>query len=224
MFGKKKCSNCSKSLSKNFEFCPFCGESQRNVDSEEYGLLGKEDGDFKSLQPKSNGMLDGILKNFMSQAVKMIDSEIKNISKQEKTSNLGGFELFINGKKVNLPENLAGIQIGKMPIMPVQNPEKNNKQEMPKVSEETLKTSVKLPRKEAKSKVSRTSNSVIYELDTPGISSLNNVLINKLESNLEIKVFTEKTVYIKSIPIKLPLARYSISPQEGKLILEFKAQ
>ena len=81
MFGKKKCNNCSKNLSKNFEFCPFCGENQNNFENEkeDYGLLGKEDGNFKSLQPPSRGMLDGILKNFMSKAVKMIDSEIKNI-------------------------------------------------------------------------------------------------------------------------------------------------
>jgi len=99
---------------------------------------------------------------------------------------------------------------------------KQSTQKIPKVSEETLKKSVKLPRKEAKTKLMRTAERVIYELNTPGIESLNNVLVNKLENSIEIKAYTDNAVYFKTLSIKLPLMQYSI--KDDKLVFEFKVQ
>jgi len=227
MFGKKSCANCSKKIKKDFEFCPYCGIKQKNNSDKDYGLLGLSD-EKESLSPgytQKPGIFDKMIANLMgaafNQAVKMMEKEINSEKNKQSLNNLGGFELYINGKKINLPENL-GIKNVQMPIA-VKKENNSLKTNALKVPEETLQKSTKLPRKQAKSKVSRTSNSIIYELETPGISSLENILINKLESSFEIKIFTEKTVYIKTLPIKQPLLKYSINPKEGRTILEFRA-
>jgi hypothetical protein len=80
---------------------------------------------------------------------------------------------------------------------------------------------MKLPRKEAKTTLKRFKDRVVYELETPGINSLNNVVVNKLENSIEIKIYTEKTVYIKTLAISLPLLSYSI--KQDKVLVEFKS-
>ncbi len=236
MFGKKKCQNCEKTINKKFDFCPYCGKiiivkEKREAD---YGLLGRDDNlEDELFKNPMLGFGNSMIKGMIKDVARMLDREMRGIHELQKmpiNDNLPrnvkqGFELYINGRKVSLPNNLAGIQIGKMPanrIMKLGNT-KIHKQETPRVSEETLQKSAKLPRKEAKVHLTRTSDKVIYEIETPGINSLENVLVNRLESSVEIKAYTKETVYIKTLPIKLPLIRYSINPKEGKLILEFKA-
>jgi hypothetical protein len=236
---KKRCSNCNKKVERSFDFCPYCSSPLRK--KEDYGLLGKSDEDNfdKIMQNKAPNLnnLGGLFGgNFFNKALagafKMLENEIKQLDEQERRiekaekSNMPkvntNFQLFINGKKVNLPQNM-------FPQLAIQssNQSNNNREEkqkeLPKPSEETINKSKKLPRKEAKSTLKRLKNSVIYELDTPGIDSINNVVVNKLEEAIEIKAFTEKAVFQKTLPIKLQLMKYSISPSEGKLILEFKA-
>jgi hypothetical protein len=158
---------------------------------------------------------------------KMLEKEMRQLNEDEskinKIQNSGipmrtNFQLFINGKRVNLPEFQSHIQGNNAN----QEHSKKNTPELSKIPEETLKKSSKLPRKEAKSKVQRFKDKVIYELETPGLNKIQNVLVNKLEDSIEIKVYTDKAVYIKTLPIKMPLAKYSIIPEE-KLILEFRA-
>ena len=229
MFGKKKCVHCNRKVEKNFEYCPYCAQS---LNKKDYGLLGKnDDADFGNLlSGNPNGLLGGsFMEKMMSSAFKMIEKEMQKTAVRENenrktkiNSNLHtNFELFINGKKVNVPGNIAGIQIEEMPKEFSENKKSNTKSKIPRVSEETMQKSVKLPRREAKTHLTRTSDKVIYEIETPGLVSLNHVLVNKLESSIEIKAYTEKVVYFKTLPVKLPLISYSL--KEDKLILEFKA-
>ena len=169
------------------------------------------------------------MEKMMSSAFKMVEKEMQKNSMQDNemrktrvNRNMpSNFELFINGKKVNLPGNIEGIQIENMPENLSADKKSSQKSRVPKVSEETMHKSAKLPRKEAKSHLTRTSDKVIYELDTPGLVSLNHVLVNKLENSIEVKAYTEKAVYFKTLPVKLPLMQYSL--KEDKLVLEFKA-
>lgn len=224
----KKCSNCEKKIQRDFDFCPYCGNPIKN--KEDYGLLGKTDEismNNEARAPKSmnNHLLDRLIGSAFSTAIKMVEREMKNTEKQEIPNNL---QLYINGKKINLANPINNIQQA-----PKKQEDKEIEQEfdeegnpvkiikkVPKISEETLKKSVSLPRKEAKTKLTRLKDKIIYELDTPGINSINNVVINKLEQSLEVKVYTEKAVFIKNIQIKLPLISYSI--KSDKLFLEFK--
>ncbi len=237
MFGKKKCSNCNRKVGKDFDFCPYCANGLK--DPKDYGLLGQDDDILAFNQPifKSNKESDTFLDKIFESAFKVVEKQIQKISEEEmkamrnssrinNNSELNGnFQLFINGKRVNLPRNLAGVQIGEMNGNRITNNKIPNQQKakMPKVSDETLKNSAKLPRKEPKTQLTRNSERVIYELDTPGIQSLNQVLINQLENSIEVRAYTDKTVFNKTLSIKLPLLQYTIKPEEGKLVLEFKA-
>jgi hypothetical protein len=232
MFGKRKCSHCNKKMEKGFEFCPYCASPAKSK-KEDYGLLGESDdiNDLDSIVQKDMNKIIGssFMEKMMSSAVKMIERELQKEITQKNTARKtqvpqnmpANFELFINGKKVNLPSNISGIQIEEVPGNRLAQQKNPAKPRIPKVSEETMHNAAKLPRKEAKSHVTRTSDKVIYELETPGLNSLNNVLVNKLESSIEVKAYTEKAVYFKTLPVKLPLMQYSL--KEDKLVLEFKA-
>jgi hypothetical protein len=232
MFGKRKCSHCDRKMEKDFDFCPYCSSPLKDKKGD-YGLLGENDdiSEVNSMiQRDMNKIMGGsFMEKIMSNAIKMIEKELQKEpiqQNQARKNNIpqnlpANFELFINGKKVNLPGNVSGIQIEEMPRNKMTSQKIPQKAKIPIVSEETMQKSAKLPRKEAKSHVTRTSDKVIYELETPGLSSLNNVLVNKLESSIEIKAYTENAVYFKTISIKLPLMQYSL--KAGKLVLEFKA-
>jgi len=85
-----------------------------------------------------------------------------------------------------------------------------------------LKKMGSLPRAKAKTSVKRFGNKVVYELSTPGVISAEDVFISKLESGYEIKAIGDKKVYVNSVPINLPLKKYSIV--NNKLLFEFLAE
>jgi hypothetical protein len=225
MFGKR-CSKCEKKVNRKFDFCPYCANPLKQ---EDYGLLGSSDDiqELNNIIPQNLGMGIGssIFEKMLSGAMKMVEKEINNISKKEaqldslerQARGRTNFELFINGRRVNLPGNIEGIQIEEAPVS--KRIKQQQIQKNPKISETLLKHSQNLPRKEAKSRVIRTTEKITYELDVPGLDSRENVLINKLESSLEIKVYTKKAVYFKALPIKAMPKKYFI--KEEKLILEF---
>jgi hypothetical protein len=227
---KKKCSNCNKKIERDFDFCPYCSSPTKDH-KKEYGLLGKDDNTINpTMIPKipemtNNSLLDRLIGSAFSTAIKMVEKEMHSIENQPKMNIPENLQLYINGKKISLPSQKNSNLI-KQPLKEVEqefdeegNPVKIVK-EVPKISEETLKKSARLPRKEAKTKLTRLKDKVVYELETPGISSLSNIVINKLEQSIEIKAYTEKAVFIKNIAIKLPLASYSV--RGDKLFLEFK--
>ncbi len=227
MFKKKKCSKCSRNIEKKFDFCPYCANPLYNP--EDYGLLGIND-EIGSINPLAGSTGGSFFEKLIGNAMKMIQKEISELDRQEQQMRKNpdtdsNFQLYINGRKVNLPANLSGMQINRMPVG--QNTESIQKQpraranSAPKISDETLKHSAKLPRKEPKTKLTRFKDKVVYELDIPGLNSLDKVLVNRLENSIEIKAFTEKAVYTKTLPVKLQLMQYSI--KEDKLFLEFKA-
>ena len=189
---------------------------------------------FKNSFASSSSLGGNLFGKMFSSTFKMVEKEMQRameeeakMPKAERISNQNpnirsDFQLFINGKRVPIPNNIAGLQIQE-PLFRGQISKKNHIQRTaPKISDETLKASKELPRKEAKSKVSRTSDRVIYELETPGLNKIENILINKLENSFEIKAYTENAVFFKTLQVKLPLMQYAI--KEGKLFLEFKTQ
>jgi len=234
MFGNKKCPNCDRKVNKDFDFCPYC--AVRLKDSKDYGLLGKSD-NINDLDPQirmgfQNMGSGSFMEKMIGGAIKMLEKEIQKAAKQEQSidkemndlnhSNLKtNFQLYINGKKVNLPSNINGIQMGEVNQPKVPKIKSPRKASLPKVSNELLEKSARLPRKEPKTHLTRTTNKVIYELETPGLNKIENILVTPLENSFDIKAYTEKTVFHKTLPVKLQLLQYGI--KEGKLFLEFKA-
>lgn len=202
----KKCPRCARKLKKEFDFCPYCGLDFRPEKFQEkqkdYGMLGEDDRimpEFNSMM--GNPMLNSLLKN----AMKMLNKELEKPGANGIGNRLNkgmNFQISINGKKLNLePEKKAEI--------------KNQ------LSDADARKLAKLPKKEAKTEVRRMSNRVIYEIELPGVKSMKEVIINKLENSMEIKAFSSTKAYFKRIPVNLPLVNYIL--ENEILILEFKA-
>jgi len=232
---KKRCSHCNKKVERSFDFCPYCANPLKDM-KKEYGLLGRGDETELTENPadiptKNQSFMDKLMGTAISSAMKMFEKELKQMDSQEKKLNQNqplidpNLQLFINGQRIPLPNQLnsrkglienpnmqedGDLEEGKTKIL----------KKAPKISEETIKKSAKLPRKEARTKLTRLRDRVVYELETPGINSLNNVIVNQLENSIEVKAYTEQAVYIKTLKVKLPLISYSI--KENRLFLEFK--
>lgn len=213
MFNKKSCKKCGEKINKKFDFCPHCGASDNGNSEEDWGMLGKNDVP-NELNMFSNSMFGGmngkILNKMLGGAMKMLEKELQ---KEMKNQNQVGtnFELYINGKKIN-PEN---IKITKGQIKE-EGPKK--KLFMNTFSEQNQKKFAELPKKEPPTNIRRLSDKVVYELEIPGVESLENVSIAKLETSIEIKAIAKDKAYKKLIQIDLPLKRYKLDNQ--KLILE----
>jgi hypothetical protein len=123
-----------------------------------------------------------------------------------------GLQLYVNGQRIPIQTDQEETQ---------KEEKSKTTEKAPKISEEVLKNSVKLPRKEARTHLKRLKDKVVYELETPGIDSLNNIIVNQLENSIEVKAYTKKAVYIKTLKVKLNLMSYSF--KGDSIFLEFRA-
>lgn len=225
MFGKKICNNCKEKVSNKYKFCPYCGYLFNKHKSEDYGMLGIDDDIGESQQNPLDAMFGGmsskILNKMFNSAVKMIEKEMeKELREQNPNQNplpKTNFEIIINGKKIN-PENIRFTQKVLQPV----EAQKQKKKSVPKMSAESLKKISKLPKKEPSTNMRRLANKVIYELNIPGVKSIEDVSITRLESSIEIKALAGNKAYAKLIPLNLPITNYELS--DGKLILELDAK
>jgi len=135
---------------------------------------------------------------------KEMEKEIKR--KDNRHVQKTNFQLFINGQKVdhfNSNENKRTKQ----------------KRESKNLPQNILKKFSDLPQKDPKTDVRRLSDKVVYEINMPGVKSLKDISIIKLENNVEIKAISKDKAYQKMIPVDFPITGYNLS--RGKLILEF---
>ena len=221
MFGKK-CSKCNRKISKDFEFCPYCGYNIKKERNErDFGFLGKNDDftpNFGLRIPSEFNKLFGSIIKQLDEQFKELDREIGRDFKEVKPNISRGISISISSGTGKEPE----IKVRRF------NPEfqgfkklirqQAKEIKIPAVSEEQVKRFAKLPREEAETKVRRLSNRIIYEIDLPGVSDLNNILINKLENSIEIKAFSQDKVYVKLLPVRLQILSYKL--EDEKLVLE----
>lgn len=215
MFDKKICKNCKEKISGKFDFCPHCGAYNGNNKNEDYGMLGKKDTQdpFEEMGKGLFGGMSGkMLNKMLGSAMKMLEKEMqKNMQNQTRINPQTNFELYINGKKIN-PQN---IKVTKKEIP------KNiitKKVSTPQFDEETQKRFSQLEKAEPQTNIRRLSNKVVYEIDVPGVESIKDVSVLKLENSLEIRAITKDKAYKKIISIDLPLKKYKL--EKDKLILE----
>lgn len=234
MFSKKTCQRCGKKTSKSNSFCPSCGfPLGKKSKKEEFGMLGETDS-FNE-DPFSNSLFGGMglggnfmnkmISNTMRMLEKEMEREMKNNSKNANlSSNPNNFpktkiRLMINGKEINLNNGEIQGQQGQ------ENPEKKTRQKQAhikfkKFSEEQAKKFSKLAKKEPKTDLKRIADKISYEIEIPGVDSVEDISITPLESSIEFKAISKEKAYSKSIPINLPIVGYDFS--EGLLVLEFK--
>lgn len=228
----KTCSKCGSKISREHNFCPYCGYNiKREEDERNYGFLGKEDELFPDMTRMPfgfNRIFSGLLKQLDKQ-FKELDKEMgQNIKTTEKTKKPGiiskGISINISTGTGEEPEiQIRGFGPGfeNLKIREEEHAEKL-KIKHPKISEQKAKILSKLPKHEAIAKVRRLSNKIIYEIDLPDVKKLDDVIINQLENSIEIKAFSKDKAYFKLLPINLPIMNYKL--EEGKLILELKAK
>lgn len=210
LFKKKNkiCNNCNTKINGGYSFCPYCGASlvDREKYLKDYGLLGK--GEEFNYAPKefNLGIADKIIGSLMSSLIKNLDRHFQEMDKD-----------FERGEVMSLPNGVR-IRIGhSTPIK-----KKSQKSFFQKsISKEQLERMSSLPRTKAETTVKRLNNKIIYELNASGIESPDDIFISKLESGYEIKAIGDKSIYVNSLPVNLPLK--SLSLGKDRLFIEFYA-
>jgi HSP20 family molecular chaperone IbpA len=216
MFKKKLCTKCGNKIREKHDFCPYCGNQLKN-NQEEEGMLGKNDltNEFEQFSNSLFGGVGGkIIGGMLGRTMKMLEKEMQNQNSAPRTN----FELIINGKRID-PKN---IKVSHQPMQRQMTGQQTKKviQKIPlqNLSEKNIKKISTLPKQEPTTNIRRLADKVIYEIEIPEVKSIEDVSINQLENSIEIKAIASEKVYVKQIPINLPIINYELS--QGKLILE----
>jgi|SRR3989344_4939555 len=216
MFGVK-CPHCEAKNAKKNAFCAQCGKTLHLEKEEDFGLFGKVDTQKKGAKmPFGLETMFNILVKELDKQMVELDKELVKESKQKKTKqNVSGMSISITTMN-NRPE-IQITSFGK--------PQQKTQTVQPAVheilSDDKLKQIVKLPKEEASTSVRRLSNKVIYEVNMPGVESIDDISIMQLENSIEIKALAKQKAYFKVIPVNFPLHRYGL--RNEKLILELRA-
>lgn len=213
IFGKKrknktKCNSCNSSINGKYSFCPYCGNSLTDPEKEsrDFGMLGKTDSEEDFIE--SFGITDKLINSLVNNLAKSLDKQFRDID-EETSKEMNRTEIR------SLPRGIS-IRIG----APKQQMQRlQGKKARKEITESQIKKMSSLPKATAKTSVKRINDKVIYELNTPGVSSAEDVFVSKLESGYEIKAIGDKKVYINNIPINLPLKNLGL--MKNKLLVEF---
>jgi len=202
MFNKPVCPRCESKVKDHFEFCPYCGLDLANPerDSKNFGILGKNEmtggaplaGGFGSL-----GITDKFINSMLNSLMKSLEKQMKNIDPEIQDTPTG---IRINfGVPQNAPKKRAPLN------------------GLKRITKEQIDRMSGLPRVEAKTQIRRLGDKVVYDLDAPGIDSVEDVFVSKLETGYELKAIGNKKVYVNSLPVDLPLKSYSVSSKGLRL-------
>ncbi len=205
LMARLKCGSCGENLKKKFDYCPYCGVPSRSFSSEkDYGFFGRND--------SQNNQMNQIklpfgMNRMVNSLIKQLEREIGEMNFEDNSEiNPRGFKIRISTGRPQL--NQMAVQ-EKRPVQPNQ------------ITAKEQERRAKLSRVDAKSNVKRLSDRIVYEIDTPGISSKNDVALTTLASGLEVKVYSKDKCFVKFIPLNVEVIRYTIA--KDKLFLELKA-
>ncbi|MBU0907538.1 MAG: zinc ribbon domain-containing protein [Nanoarchaeota archaeon] len=227
-FGKKsngkmrKCEECGSKSEEKFSFCPHCGNSfiDPRKEQEDFGLLGRND--YMDVDEESAiqnmGVFDKLVNSMVNSMMKNIDKQFKSQFKDiERGMDKAEVRAFPNGIKIKIS---GPFDAAARPKVAVKKPTQRASRK--EVNESQLRRMGSLPRAKAKTNVKRFGNKVLYELSIPGVISVEDVFVSKLERGYEVKAIGDKKVYVNSVPINLPLRKYSVL--NNKLQIEFVSE
>jgi hypothetical protein len=143
------------------------------------------------------------LEKMMGSLMKQIEKELGEIGGPGMGPGPKGFEIKI---QTGMPKNISQ---GKPQLIAEQDVSGREKQRRDG-----------LPQKQAKSKVKRLSDKILYEIDAPGVEKVADVVITPLEKGVEVRAYTKEACYIKTIPLKVKIEKYAV--KKGKVLLELK--
>jgi hypothetical protein len=215
MFGEK-CPRCDKRVSKKHDFCSYCGinlNAETNLDSGDYGFLGK-DNDFDLKLPFGfNALMKPLMKELSKQMLEL-DKELKKDQGKgnevnKKPASHFSIHIGVPGQKpIKLNTNMANPQVVA----------RKKEVSLPKISDDRFEKAKNFTREEPKANMRRLSDSIIYEIELPDVSSMNDVNISVLEDGIEVKAIAKDVVFHKFLDVSLPLARYEF--KKDFLVLE----
>lgn len=207
MIGRKKCNVCGEKVRSRDNFCSNCGTQLKDF-LDKGGLLGRNDSGFSESPKLAESFGDRIINKMISSTFKMLEKEMNGIQNETKMPN-GKIRLMVNGRELVPEVQRKPKKDPNVKFLPIE------------FSDENLVKWKKIKKREPKSKLKRVEDKIEYEVEIPGVKSIKDISIIKLENSLEVKALGEKTGYIKRIPINLPLKKYSLV--KGILTLEMDA-
>lgn len=210
---KNNCPSCKSKIEDQFNYCPYCANPLTNFekDLKDFGMLGKNDS-LRNIEEEINanslGVTDKLIGSIFNSLVKNLDKQFKEMEK-------------INSNEIKSIPNGIKITIGTPKPVKVEKKKSHyiNKNDLTKEQMEKMSS---LPRASAKTNMRRLNDKVVYELSTPGVESINDIFVSKLEQGYEIKAIGNTKVYVNSLPVELPIKGFILDPPNKKLFVEFK--
>lgn len=201
---KKKCPACANKIESKFNYCPHCGASfKATQEKENFGMLGRND---------SIGKVQNEMKLPFGME-KIMNSLVKQLEKQMGNMDFDGGQGMPKGIKIQIAR---GVPQMRQVVREV--PQK--KENLPIVSNEEVERRMGLPKVDAKSKIRRLADTIIYEIEAPGIQKKENVVLTELATGLEIRAYCKDKCYVKFIPLKVEVIEYHI--EKEKVIVEIR--
>jgi len=211
MLGKKeRCPNCGEGVSRDWNFCPYCGFSLKRTykREEEYEkMFGLEE--FDKLIEKELKEFDKLFKmDFKIPRIRLPEGSFSGISItiHEGTGIKPRVEVKTFGEmKKYEPEikRKLGIKEGIEEIE-----EEREVYESPKVTEEP------------EAKITDLGEKYVIEITLPDVEDEENIKIVPLEQSLEIRARTKDKLYFKLIPLRGRIIKKEF--KNGKLVIELE--
>ncbi|MEX0920714.1 MAG: zinc ribbon domain-containing protein [Candidatus Pacearchaeota archaeon] len=225
MFNKKRCSNCNEKLDSDYNFCPYCRTPTKGKNiNEDWGMLGKNDFDQNNGEIFPRG-LNTLFNSLFSNLSEQMDKQLREMGKlkdqkqrKEKKRGIGISIHTSNGKPPEIRVTSFG---GPVSNFKSKKNTKKNKSSVLELPSANAKKFLGLPKEEPKTEIRRLSDKVIYELKLPGVKSLKDISISRLENSIEIKALGKNKVFQKIITLNLPIKKYKFLKK--KLVLELDA-
>lgn len=205
MWGNK-CPNCAKKIQKDFIYCPNCAfPVKKNSEKENFGLLGKDDITNNQIPMSSGFPLPGIDK-ILNSLINQLGKEMGNMNNLSRN-----FKIQIS---TGLPQGFSQDRTVK------KNSKNKTNLSQIEIPAKEIERRKSLPRVEAESNVRRLSDRIIYEIKVPGVDDKESIVISRLDNSYEIKAYSEKECYTKSIPINADMIKSYLRGET--LFLELK--
>ncbi len=205
MFKSKKCSSCNGKIKESFSYCPSCGKSFKSGNSsKDFGMLGKTDS-MPNLAEELN--LPFGLGKMVNSLVKQLEKQMDSADLENGSGNPRGFKIKVS---TGTPQTRQVVQ------NTPQNLEVSNK-----ISNKESERRMNLEKVDAESKIRRLGDRIIYEIETLGIKSKDDVVLTKLATGIEVKAYSKDKCYIKFIPLTLEVVGYFV--KQNKVFVELKA-
>jgi hypothetical protein len=201
---KKKCPACAKKVERKFNYCPHCGVSfKAGDDRANFGMLGRND---SGERVREELKLPFGMNKIVNSLVKQLEGQLGNM-------NLGDGQGAPKGIKIRVARGPQMNQVvRKVPEKKVVS--------VPNVTAEENERRISLPKVESESRVKRLADTIIYEIETPGVKKKDDVVLTELATGLEIKAYSKDKCYVKFIPLKVEVVAYYV--EKERVVVEIK--